>query len=44
MDLAELKEIQTNEMEALKAIFMDDFEEVKTKIAWKVGIGIILVL
>lgn len=36
MNFEELKEIQTNEIEALKAIFMDDFREVTNKSAWKV--------
>lgn len=36
MDLEELKEIQLNEIEALKAIFMDDYREVVNKTAWKV--------
>lgn len=30
------KEIQENEIEALKAIFMDDFEELKVRNAWNV--------
>ncbi|KAI8390963.1 kinase-like domain-containing protein [Radiomyces spectabilis] len=37
MDLDEIKEIQQNEIEALKAIFMDDYEEVINKTAWKVS-------
>lgn len=36
MNLEELKEIQTNEIEALKAIFMEDYQEVVNKTAWKV--------
>lgn len=36
MNFEELQEIQTNEIEALKAIFMDDFKEVVNKSAWKV--------
>lgn len=36
-ELSELHEIQTNEIEALKAIFMDDFTEVEEKkTAWNV--------
>ncbi|KAJ1869235.1 eukaryotic translation initiation factor 2-alpha kinase [Coemansia sp. RSA 990] len=30
------KEIQQNELDALRAIFMDDFEDVKAKTAWNV--------
>lgn len=37
MDLEELKEIQLNEIEALKAIFMDDYRDVVNKTAWKVN-------
>ncbi|PVU94447.1 hypothetical protein BB561_002544 [Smittium simulii] len=33
----DLLEIQKNEFEALKAIFMDDFSETKTQNAWKVS-------
>lgn len=33
----ELKEIQENEIEALKAIFMEDYHEVENKTAWKVN-------
>ncbi|KAH8550420.1 kinase-like domain-containing protein [Umbelopsis sp. PMI_123] len=37
-ELSELHEIQTNEIEALKAIFMDDFKEVEEKkTAWNVA-------
>ncbi|CAO3646522.1 unnamed protein product [Mucor hiemalis] len=36
MDLEDLKEIQLNEIEALKAIFMDNYREVVNKTAWKV--------
>ncbi|KAI8975061.1 hypothetical protein BDF20DRAFT_988622 [Mycotypha africana] len=36
IDFEELKEIQANEIEALKAIFMDDFRQVEQKTAWKV--------
>lgn len=32
----ELKEIQHNEIEALQAIFMEDYHEVVNKTAWKV--------
>lgn len=36
-EINELHEIQTNEIEALKAIFMDDFKEVEEKkTAWNV--------
>lgn len=37
MNLEELKEIQQNEIEALKAIFMEDYQEVVNKTAWKVS-------
>ncbi|KAI9476503.1 MAG: kinase-like domain-containing protein, partial [Benjaminiella poitrasii] len=37
VDFEELKEIQQNEIEALKAIFMDDYHEVVNKSAWKVA-------
>ncbi|KAI9264773.1 kinase-like domain-containing protein [Sporodiniella umbellata] len=37
MNFEELQEIQSNEIEALKAIFMDDFKEVVNKSAWKVA-------
>jgi translation initiation factor 2-alpha kinase 4 len=37
IDFEELKEIQTNEIEALKAIFMEDYHEVVHKTAWKVN-------
>ncbi|KAF7724671.1 hypothetical protein EC973_000843 [Apophysomyces ossiformis] len=36
MDLEELHDIQQNEIEALKAIFMEDYHEVVNKSAWKV--------
>lgn len=36
IDFKELKEVQENEIEALKAIFMEDFHEVVNKTAWKV--------
>ncbi|KAI8983703.1 kinase-like domain-containing protein [Pilobolus umbonatus] len=36
MNLEELKERQSYEIEALKAIFMDDYVEVENKTAWKV--------
>lgn len=36
MDVSELLERQHDELEVLKAIFMDDFEFVKNKTAWKV--------
>lgn len=36
MDLKELKEIQENEIEALQAIFMEDYHEVVNETAWKV--------
>lgn len=34
--IKELKGYQNDEIEALKAIFMDDFQEVVNKTAWKV--------
>ncbi|KAI8137092.1 kinase-like domain-containing protein [Fennellomyces sp. T-0311] len=37
MDLGELHEIQQNEIEALKAIFMDDYIEVAAQTPWKVA-------
>ncbi|KAI8373908.1 kinase-like domain-containing protein [Blakeslea trispora] len=37
MDLEELKGIQENEIEALKAIFMEDYHEVAHQTAWKVA-------
>lgn len=37
INFEELKEIQTNEIEALKAIFMEDYHEVVQKTAWKVN-------
>ncbi|RUS33243.1 hypothetical protein BC938DRAFT_472418 [Jimgerdemannia flammicorona] len=37
MDVSDLLERQRNELEALKAIFMDDFEVVQNKTAWKVN-------
>jgi hypothetical protein len=37
MELDELEDIQLNEIEALKAIFMDDFKIVENKTAWKVS-------
>ncbi|KAI8639080.1 kinase-like domain-containing protein [Parasitella parasitica] len=37
IDFQQLKEIQENEIEALKAIFMEDFQEVVNKTAWKVS-------
>jgi len=36
IDFETLKEVQQNEIEALQAIFMDDFHEVVNKTAWKV--------
>lgn len=36
MDLEELKQVQENEIEALKAIFMEDYHPVVNKTAWKV--------
>ncbi|RUS18015.1 hypothetical protein BC937DRAFT_89230 [Endogone sp. FLAS-F59071] len=39
MDVSELLERQHDELEVLKAIFMDDFEFVKNKTAWKVNTG-----
>lgn len=36
MDLDELHDIQQNEIEALKAIFMEDYEEVVNQTPWKV--------
>ena len=36
MDLGELHEIQENEIEALKAIFMEDYVEVANQTPWKV--------
>lgn len=36
IDFESLKEVQQNEIEALKAIFMEDFHEVVNKTAWKV--------
>ncbi|KAL0139396.1 kinase-like domain-containing protein [Mucor lusitanicus] len=37
IDFESLKEVQQNEIEALKAIFMEDFHEVVNKTAWKVS-------
>ncbi|KAG1078367.1 hypothetical protein G6F42_024301 [Rhizopus arrhizus] len=37
IDFETLKEVQQNEIEALQAIFMDDFHEVVNKTAWKVS-------
>ncbi|KAI7849877.1 kinase-like domain-containing protein [Circinella umbellata] len=37
MDLGELHEIQENEIEALKAIFMEDYVEVANQTPWKVA-------
>ncbi|KAI8080591.1 kinase-like domain-containing protein [Thamnidium elegans] len=37
MDLEELKQVQENEIEALKAIFMEDYHPVVNKTAWKVS-------
>ncbi|KAI8369907.1 kinase-like domain-containing protein [Choanephora cucurbitarum] len=37
MDLEELKGIQENEIEALKAIFMEDYHEAVHQTAWKVS-------
>jgi len=38
--LTDYDEIQQNEMEALKSIFMHDFQEEETKtVAWNVGDG-----
>ncbi|KAG0168524.1 hypothetical protein DFQ29_010105, partial [Apophysomyces sp. BC1021] len=36
MDLEELHDIQQNEIEALKAIFMEDYHEIVNQSAWKV--------
>jgi translation initiation factor 2-alpha kinase 4 len=36
VNFEELEEVQKNELEALKAIFMDDYQEVINKSAWKV--------
>ncbi|KAI9015775.1 kinase-like domain-containing protein [Phycomyces nitens] len=36
MDLEALHEIQENEIEALKAIFMEDYQEVVDQTAWKI--------
>lgn len=35
MDLDDIREIQENEIEALKAIFMDDYREVVNQTPWK---------
>lgn len=40
----ELDEIQQNELEALRAIYMDDFEQCDTKAAWNVCGNIFLFL
>lgn len=37
IDFESLKEIQQNEIEALQAIFMEDFHQVVNKTAWKVN-------
>lgn len=35
MDLDDIREIQENEIEALKAIFMDDYRQVVNQTPWK---------
>lgn len=42
MDLDELYEIQQNEIEALKAIFMDDYKEVVNQTPWKASSTVVL--